>query len=148
MPVKWVANRDKFPPASTTHLPTLTSALAALIVLGMVQQGGGRRGPRSKLKIERERIQAYERTSREVDGVVAAFHAMMPRTSATVVGAIYCRYSTRHQDSIVDQVRKILEDAVRRKVFIPREHVFFDLAVRGYKSQRAGLDHVRSLAVR
>lgn len=80
--------------------------------------------------------------------IVAAFHAKMPRKRAAAVGAIYCRYSTRHQDSIVDQVRKILEDAVRRKVFIPREHVFFDLAVRGYKSQRAGLDHVRSLAVR
>ena len=76
---------------------------------------------------------------------MAEFHKKLPHKSAESIGAVYCRYSTRFQDSIGDQVRKIMEDAVRRGIFVPRENVLFDMAVRGYKSQRSGLDQLREL---
>ena len=58
------------------------------------------------------------------------------------------RYSTRHQDSIADQVRVQLEDTSRRGIFVPRENFFFDLAIKGFKSQRDGLNGLRELLAR
>jgi len=104
-----------------------------------------RRGPRSREEIEKERRELYERTCREVDLIVAEYHARLPRSAAKSIGAIYARYSTRFQDSVADQVRGILEDAVRLGIFIPREMIFFDLAVRGYKKHRVGLDQLREV---
>jgi hypothetical protein len=75
--------------------------------------------------------------------LAAEFHARLPRERARAVGAAYARYSSRFQDSILDQVRSIFEDALRKGVFIPAEHVFFDLAVRGCKSDREGLNALR-----
>jgi hypothetical protein len=112
---------------------------------GMVHADGGPRGPRSKAEIEKERHELHQRTAREVDRIMAEFHKKLPRHSAESVGAVYCRYSTRFQDSIGDQVRKIMEDAVRRGIFVPREYVLFDMAIRGYKSKRSGLDQLREL---
>ena len=75
-------------------------------------------------------------TAREVQEIVAEFHDRLPRQLAKAIGAVYCRCSTRFQDSITDQLRMILEDAVRRGIFVPLEYVSFDLAVRNYKNQR------------
>jgi site-specific DNA recombinase len=47
--------------------------------------------------------------------------------------------------SIADQVRRCYEAAVKEGIFVPRDFVCYDLAVRGLKAQRAGLDRVRAL---
>ena len=54
----------------------------------------------------------------------------MPRSKAKSLGCVYCRYSSRFQDSIGDQLRKVLEEACELGIFIAREHIFFDTAVR------------------
>jgi site-specific DNA recombinase len=76
---------------------------------------------------------------------VAEAHARLPRQLAQVVGAIYVRFSTWMQDSAEDQVRTMLEFAVVNGIFVPREHVYFDLGVRGHKSKRDGLDQLREV---
>jgi hypothetical protein len=43
---------------------------------------------------------------------------------------------------VADQIRSCLEEAVRMKLHVPREHVFYDLAVSGTKERRPGLDLV------
>lgn len=84
------------------------------------------------------------RTWDDIRSLVAGFHAQLTRDRATAIGAAYARYSSRFQDSIVDQLRTIFTDAVRKNVFIPLEYVFFDLAVRGCKSDREGLNALRA----
>lgn len=84
-----------------------------------------------------------DRTRREVAALVAEYHARLPRADAAEVGAAYARYSSRFQDSIADQVRALLDDAVRRRVYVPLEFVFYDLGVRGFKHDRAGLNGLR-----
>jgi len=76
---------------------------------------------------------------------VAEAHGRLPRQLAQVVGAIYVRFSTWMQDSAEDQVRTMLEFAVANGIFVPREHVYFDLGVRGHKSKRDGLDQLREV---
>lgn len=61
-----------------------------------------------------------------------------------MVGAAYALYSSRFQDSVTDQVRAVFADAVRKGVFIPLDHVFLDLAVRGVKNDRPGLNALRA----
>lgn len=70
---------------------------------------------------------------------------MLPRDKARPIGAIYARYSSRQQDSVADQVRKCFEAAVQQGIFVPREFICFDLAVRGYKRKRAGLGQLQDL---
>ncbi len=41
-------------------------------------------------------------------------------------------------------MRSILEHALRHRIFVPRELIFFDMAVRGFKKNRAGLDQVEA----
>ena len=128
------------------HLRHLAIALLAVgIVTG---DDGNHRGPRSEPETERDGLALLEHTTREIDRIAAEFHAKLSRERADSIGVIYCRYSTRHQGRIADQVRSILEEAVRLGIFVPREHIFFDLAVRGYKSRRAGLDQLRQVLER
>jgi len=103
-----------------------------------------RRGPGAKEETERRRRELWEKTSRELDAIVAEYHARLPRKRATAVGAAYLRYSTRFQDSVADQLREILEHAVKLGIHVPRHLVFFDLAVRGYTNARQGLDGLRA----
>jgi site-specific DNA recombinase len=72
-------------------------------------------------------------------------HAQFPRHKASATGIAYARYSTDFQHSIGDQIRTIFEEAIKKGIFIPREYVFFDTAVRGCKERRPGLDPVRDL---
>jgi hypothetical protein len=62
-----------------------------------------RSGPRSRQEIRRERQALAERTQQEIDVLAAEFHALLPRARASAVGAIYARYSSRHQDSIAER---------------------------------------------
>ena len=105
-------------------IPYLAIALPAV---GIVPGDDGKhRGPHSKPETERERHALLERTAREIDQLATEFHAKLSRERADSIGAIYCRYSTRHQDSVADQVRSILEEAVRLGIFVPREYIFFE----------------------
>ena len=96
-------------------------------------------------EIDRERRELWDKTQREVDEIVTEFHQLLPRDKANSIGAIYARYSTRFQDSIGDQVRTVLREAVNRGIFVPREYIFVDLAVRGCKNDRAGLNDLRKV---
>ena len=95
--------------------------------------------PRRKEEINKERLDLRQRTERELDAVVKEFHEKLPRSESKAIGAAYARYSSRFQDSVVDQVRTIMKAAVEQGIFIPREMIFFDLAVRGFKKYRIGL---------
>lgn len=99
---------------------------------------------RTRAEIARERQALLDKTTREIDAIVAEFHAKLPRKMAKSIGAVYARYSSRFQDSIADQVRTLFEDAFEKGIHIPREHVFFDLAVRGWKDRRPGLTALRT----
>lgn len=98
---------------------------------------------RTRAEIERERRELLEKTNREIDAIVAEYHAKLPRGEAKAIGAIYARYSSRFQDSIADQVRTLFETAYQLGIFIPKEYVFFDMAVRGWKDRRPGLTALR-----
>jgi DNA invertase Pin-like site-specific DNA recombinase len=110
--------------------------------------GNPRQGPRSLQEVEAERQQLRDQTARQIDALIAEFHAQLPRERARHVGAVYARHSTRFQHSVVDQVRGCLEEALRTQAFIPRELVFFDLAVRGAKQRRPGLDGLKAVLAR
>ncbi len=99
---------------------------------------------RSKADIERDRRELIARTESEIDALLAEHHKRLPRNLAKAIGAAYARYSTRFQHSIADQLRSLLEAAERLGVFIPRELVFYDIGVRGFKNRRPGLDALRA----
>ena len=102
-----------------------------------------RRKPRSKRHIRQEQEELEKKTKLEIDILVADYHAKLPRSKSEAIGAIYARYSSRFQDSIVDQVRELLERALAEGIFVPRENIFYDLAVRGWKDSRPGLNRLR-----
>jgi len=90
-----------------------------------------------------ERQQLWDRTQAEIDELVNEYHKKLTKENAQSIGAIYARYSTQFQDSIADQVRSLLEAAIKKGVFVPREHIYVDLAVRGYRDNRPGLNALR-----
>ncbi|OWK34664.1 recombinase family protein [Fimbriiglobus ruber] len=92
---------------------------------------------------EEERQAKLARAEEDVRQIVAEFHARSPSRPGQPIGAAYARYSTKHQDSVADQIRAIFADAARKGVSIPLGHVFFDLGVRGCKNERAGLNALR-----
>jgi hypothetical protein len=103
-----------------------------------------RRGPRSRQETAAERHALQEATNRELDQIAAEFHDRLPRGKARSIGVIYARYSSRFQHSIADQVRSLYEAALKQASFVPRDFVYYDLAVRGYKEQRPGLNGLRA----
>jgi DNA invertase Pin-like site-specific DNA recombinase len=122
------------------------SALLGAAALAVFVPGSQRNGhPRKRSEIIAERHARYQATSREIDRLVTEAHGRLPRHLAKVVGAAYVRFSTWMQDSAEDQVRSLLEFAVANGIFIPRENVFFDLGIRGYRNKREGLDQLRDV---
>ncbi len=117
------------------------AALVFVCSLGVAAPRGPGSGPEEPTAEAAET--KLDRTRREVADIVAECHARLPRSDAAGVGAAYARYSSKFQDSIADQVRTILEDAVKRRVFVPLEFVFYDLGVRGFKDDREGLNRLR-----
>ncbi|MCH8047137.1 MAG: recombinase family protein [Planctomycetes bacterium] len=109
---------------------------------------GRKKVKRTRAEILREQRELLEKTHREIDVIVAEFHKKLPRNKAQSIGCAYCRYSSRFQQSIGDQVRKIFETACELGIYIPREHVFFDAATRGFKDRRPGLTAVREAIAR
>src|SRR6187549_3794548 len=95
-------------------------------------------GPRSKGQIEHD--ERRNATERAIDDIYGDYLAHLGTKSRADVAIIYARYSTRHQDSIADQVRSLLSEALRLNLFVPRDLIFFDLAIRGVTKQRYGLN--------
>jgi site-specific DNA recombinase len=89
--------------------------------------------------------ETWQRTSREVEELYAWYVSQLDREGATSIGAAYARYSSRYQESVIDQLRKIFEHAIKLRVFVPREYVFFDLSVTGKKRRRAGFNALEVL---
>ncbi len=89
--------------------------------------------------------EADDEVSRQIDELVAAAHVRLPRDQAQCTGAAYARFSTRFQHSIADQVRTLLDAAVERGIFVPREFIFVDEAVRGYRKNREGLNALKGV---
>jgi DNA invertase Pin-like site-specific DNA recombinase len=84
------------------------------------------------------------RTMREVDEVFEWYERQLSPGDAICRGCCYARYSTKYQDSIAAQIKKILEHAVRLKIYVPRELIFFDSAISGRKRRREGLDELEA----
>ncbi|WZP01188.1 recombinase family protein (plasmid) [Isosphaeraceae bacterium EP7] len=84
-------------------------------------------------------------TSSEIADILRDYHARLPRERADAIGCIYARYSTKHQDSIADQVRACCDAAFRAGVFVPEENVAFDLATSGRSGRRPGLARITGL---
>lgn len=105
----------------------------------------GRRRPRTRSEVEAERRDLEKTTRQEISVIATEHHALLPRNQAKLIGAIYARYSTRFQGSIADQVRSMYQEAVKRGIHVPLENVFFDLAVRGGKNDRHGLNRLREM---
>lgn len=102
-----------------------------------------RRGSRRSQELQREREERRRRTIAEIDAIHAEYWREAAKHKNWPIGTAYARFSTRFQESIGDQVRKILEFALEDQIRVPRHLIFFDLAVRGVKNRRAGLDEVR-----
>lgn len=103
------------------------------------------RGTDRRRDAEARRRDQLEATREEIARIAADYHSRLPRQAAIGIGVIYARFSTRFQDSIADQVRACFEAAVARGLFVPTNHICFDLAVRGAKEARAGLDRARRI---
>ncbi len=100
---------------------------------------------RTKDDMRREKEELYQKYLDEIDQLLDAYYKVMKRKDAVSIGGLYARHSSRFQDSIIDQIRVILEDAVRKMIFIPREYVCFDIATRGCKERRPGLIALKRL---
>jgi DNA invertase Pin-like site-specific DNA recombinase len=74
-----------------------------------------------------------------VDELWAWYRTQISPDASLSRGAAYARYSSRQQESVVDQFRKCLEHALQLHIFVEREHLFYDLATSGKKSRRPGL---------
>lgn len=143
-------NLDKFSPAAARidrSRRGFRHWIVSCLILGSVAAAlgcGDRQQRRSKAEIETERNRLRSEAEQEVDALVAEYHAKLPRETAKSIGSIYARFSTRFQKSVGDQVRTLLELAVLQGIFVPRENIFFDIAVRGCKQSRAGIDALKA----
>ncbi|TWT59309.1 recombinase family protein [Rubinisphaera italica] len=68
---------------------------------------------------------------------------MLADTTHTETGTIYARYSSRYQDSIIDQVRTCLEFASQHGIFVSLEHIYYDQSKTGRHEKRPGFQHMR-----
>jgi DNA invertase Pin-like site-specific DNA recombinase len=94
---------------------------------------------------EHTRRRLLDQTRDEIDALAAEYHGRLSRDRARSIGAFYARFSTRFQQSIGDQVRALFETAVANQIFVPRECICVDVAVRGNKNRRPGLDRLRAI---
>ena len=99
---------------------------------------------RTRADIEARRKTLGDDTAKEIDAAYAGYRAEIDPHEAAAVGAVYARSSSEFQHSVADQVRSVLDAALAHKVFVPRDLIFFDLAVSGRKERRPGLDALRA----
>jgi DNA invertase Pin-like site-specific DNA recombinase len=103
---------------------------------GTASAGGRRKRPS---RTQQEMRQKEERVKEAVEAHYAKYRTQVLEGLGWVVGAIYARFSSKKQESVPDQVRKLLEYAAQNNIFVPFENIFYDLAERGYKKGRPGL---------
>ena len=108
-------------------------------IYGPMSSKARRKMRRTRAEIQEERRQLLEKTNREIDAIAREFHEKLPREKAEGIGSLYARYSSRFQDSLADQIRTLFEAAYQLKIFVPREQIYFDMAIRGYQDRRPGL---------
>lgn len=106
------------------------SILLTLFLLSVVSRSG---------KDETSKSLTPEETRAEIIKMWEDFNKALPRHKAKQIGALYARYSSKYQNSILDQVREALEAALENSIHVPFENIFFDLAISGRKSRRPGL---------
>ena len=103
------------------------------------------KGSRTRGEIDRDRAAQRNEIEQQIDRLAEEFHRLLPRSEAQGIAAAYARHSSRFQHSVVDQIRTLFEAALKQKIFIPREHVCYDIAISGYKVKRKGLNRLREL---
>lgn len=140
-----VPNRDKFFQPLFPPNPFLLGGIAPAILGLPGGQSRRRRGPRSRQDVEEQRQSLFNDCCREIDTILADHHAQLPRAQAKAIGAVYARFSTRFQHSIGDQVRTLCESAAKQGIHIPRDFVYFDMALQGYRDRRPVLNKLREL---
>lgn len=145
------ANMASPPPSSESMLFRRQSFTVSWLPFGLgiaavaiVAAATQRQRTRTREQIAVERKRKFARTSKEIDALYKKYLGALGRRRKGH-GTAYARYSTRFQDSIADQLKVILKYAAKKGIYIKREHIFFDLAVRGYKRSRSGLDQVQQL---
>ncbi len=125
--------------------PTAPNLPLPYVRLRILPNRRRRTGKRTRQEIEAERRRLRDEIEREIDLIVTEMHELLPRHKAKFIGVAYARYSSEFQHSIADQIRGIFQLATTMGIFIPRKYVFYDLAIRGCKEQRPGLNQARSL---
>jgi Resolvase, N terminal domain len=157
LPVVDVPNRDNLLAApaclAQVPLPDREPTSRSPYHIGRLRGAAFRRlyrrlASRRREEVEAERRRLRDDTEGEIAALLAEHHAALPRWRASAIGAVYARYSSEFQHSIADQVRACLEEAARLGIHVPCELVFFDLAVRGCKERRPGLDGLSSALAR
>lgn len=103
-----------------------------------------RRRLRNKSPRQLQKEDDVRRWEAEIDALVAQHNDELPRSAATSFGAIYARYSTDQQNSVVDQVRNLLEFATKERIYVSRDKVFVDYGIRGASEKRPGLDRLKA----
>ncbi len=92
-----------------------------------------------KRRVRRKTKEEREKERQAIEDLITEAHKRFPRRMAQTIGAIYARYSSDYQFSCVDQIRELFEYAIRKHIFVPREHVYYDAGVTGRKQNREGL---------
>jgi site-specific DNA recombinase len=123
------------PFTGTTALTAITAGVGAILA----------RRNRTRAETEAERREKRLAVQRQVEALVSEFHALLPKSHSNSIGGAYARYSTSKQGSVIDQLRAIFTFAVANGIFIPLEFVFFDLAEKGQKQNRQGLNDLKAI---
>jgi predicted site-specific integrase-resolvase len=93
-----------------------------------------------KFRDERNVIEEQaEKNSLAINAIVREFHEKMPREQAKVIGGVYARSTMCLEGAGTNQIRTLFEVATRLMIFIPREHVFLDIATTECQDHRPGL---------
>ena len=105
-----------------------------------------KRPKRSKSYAKRHLEQRVAKANNEIDTIYAEFDEQLKLLEGNGNGgALYARESSRYQDSVPAQVRGMLQQALEKGIYIAREHIFFDIAIRGSKRHRNGLDQATAV---
>jgi site-specific DNA recombinase len=135
--------RDKFPSQEKGQNPVPWILLFASIVPIFPPGNNSSKKPLSKRQQIIQELQA--RTEKEVQETYQLYLDQVPLERWPTIGAVYARFSTKDQDSASDQVRKCLEFALREKIHVPLENIHYDIATRGSKSNRPGINQIKVL---
>jgi len=140
-------NRDDFyDPDENRPIPTLLENHRRRFWFN-APRNNRRRGRRTAAAIAEERRAVLLDLEKEIDAIVAEMHAQMSAGEADGIGVMYARFSTNFQHSIGDQIRANFEWAVRHRIFVPRELVFYDTDQAGGSGERGAQNITGKMAM-